>query len=161
MRPVRVAVVVAFLLCPTTLPAQQSAQFGVSDSAAIKQLFDRYNRAFSKKDYRQLRDELQAPFLRFAAGVESLPTLDDVIEFYETLRGPLDQQGYERSELVDSRITALGTDRAIVSGLYRRYREDGTVLVEASAVYLVSKSSGKWKICGVSPQDRDLFGKVY
>ena len=108
MRPVRVAVVVAFLLCPTTLPAQQSDQFGVSDSAAIKQLFNRYNQAFSKKDYRQLRDELQAPFLRFTAGVESLPTLDDVIEFYETLREPLDEQGYDHSELVDSRITALG-----------------------------------------------------
>jgi hypothetical protein len=62
---------------------------------------------------------------------------------------------------VESRITALAADRALVNGVYRRYRKDGTVLLEASAVYLVSKASGGWKICGVFGQDLENFGKVY
>ena len=124
-------------------------------------LFDQYNLAFSAKNYPELSQHLQAPFLTFPAGVEVLPTLDDVIRFYQTLREPLDQENYGHSELIESRITAVAADRAIVNGLYRRYRQDGTVLLEASAIYLVSKSSGVWKICGVAGQNLEAFGKVY
>jgi hypothetical protein len=153
-------VVFALLLCPNTLLAQQSVRFGASDKAAIGELFDRYNQAASTKDYSTLREQLQAPFLRFPAGVEVLPTLDDVMNFYRMLRESFDVQ-YARSQLVESRITALAADRALVNGRYRRYRKDGTVLLEASAIYLVSKSSGAWKICGVFAQELDAFGKVY
>jgi hypothetical protein len=153
-------VVFALLLYPNTLLAQQSVRFGASDKAAIGELFDRYNQAASTKDYPTLREQLQAPFLRFPAGVEVLPTLDDVMNFYRMLRESFDAQ-YARSQLVESRITALAADRALVNGRYRRYRKDGTVLLEASAIYLVSKSSGAWKICGVFAQDLDAFGKVY
>ena len=161
MRHAHIVVVLALLLCPKTLLAQQSARFGVSDRVAIERLFDRYNQAFSSKDYSTLREQLQAPFLRFPTGVEVLPTLDDVMTFYRTLRDGLDQQNYARSQLVKSRVTALAADRALVNGIYRRYRKDGTVLLEASAIYFVSKSSGAWKICGVFAQDLEAFGKVY
>jgi hypothetical protein len=161
MRYVHIVVVLALILCSKTLLAQQSARFGVSDKAAIEQMFDRYNQAFSTKDYPKLREQLQAPFLRFPASVEVLPTLDDVMDFYRTLWDSLDSQNYARSQLVESRITALAADRALVDGIYRRYRKDGTVLLEASAIYLVSKSSGAWKICGVMAQDLEAFGKVF
>jgi hypothetical protein len=155
-----IIVAVATLLCPSLSIAQQSARFGASDKAVIEQLFDRYNQAVSTKDYPQLREQLQAPFLRFPAGVEVLPTLDDVMNFYRMLRDSFDLQ-YARSQLVESRITGLAADQALVNGRYRRYRKDGPVLLEAAAIYLVSKSSGAWKICGVFAQDLDAFGKVY
>jgi hypothetical protein len=124
--------------------SQEKARFGVSDTEAIDQLFDRYNQAFSSKDYVKLRDYLQAPFVRF----ESVVTLQDIMDTYRDLREALDAQQYERSQLVQRRIMALSADRALVNGTYRRYRRDGSVLLEAAGVYLVSKSSGVWKICG-------------
>src|SRR5262245_40978503 len=142
MRHLHIVAVLALLLWPTTSLAQQSARFEVCDKEAIEQLFGRYNEAFSTKDYPTLRGQLQAPFVRFPAGVEVLPTLEDAMNFYRTLRDSLDQQNYARSQLIESRITALAVDRALVNGIYRRYRKDATVLLEASAVYLVSKSSG-------------------
>jgi len=161
MRQAHIVVVLALLLWPRISPAQQSPRFGVSDREAIEQLFDRYNQAFSTKDYPKLREQLQAPFVLFPAGVEALPTVEDAMKFYRTLRDSLDQQNYARSQLIESRITALALDRALVNGVYRRYRQDGTILLEASAVYFVSKSSGAWKICGVFAQDLEAFGKVY
>jgi len=161
MRHAHIVVVLALLLWPRTSQAQQSPRFGMSDKEAIEQLFDRYNQAFSMKDYPKLREQLQAPFVRFPAGVEALPTLEDAMNFYRTLRDSLDQQNYARSQMIESRITALSVDRALVNAIYRRYRKDGTVLLEASAVYFVSKSSGAWKVCGVFAQDLEAFGKVY
>jgi hypothetical protein len=80
MRLVNIVAVLALLLCPNALVAQ-TARFGVSDVTAIDQLFDRYNRAFSSKDYVKLSDYLEAPFLTFPKGVEVLPTMDDVMKF--------------------------------------------------------------------------------
>ena len=160
MRHTYVVVVLTCLLWPGAVLGQQPERFGESSRAAIEELFVRYNQAVSVKHYPGLRQELQAPFVTFLAGVQVLPTLDDVMEFYQTLRESFDQT-YARSEMVDSRITALSADRAIVSNLFRRYRQDGTVLLEASGIYFVSRSSGAWKVFGIAGQDREAFGKVY
>ena len=163
LRRTGVALTAIVLLLPLTVMAQKDGQpsFGAADKTAIEQLFDRYVRAYSIKDYAKLREQLQAPFFRFPAGVVVLETMDDVMNFYRNQRDALDEQNYARSRFVHSRITALAGDRALVNRTYRRYRKDGTVLLEASQIYLVSKSSGAWKICGTFAQDLEEFGKVY
>ena len=93
--------------------------------------------------------------------ISVLETLDDVMKFYREQRDALDAQNYARSQFVQSRITPLAGDRALVDRTYRRYRKDGTVLLEAAAVYVVCKSSGAWKVCGLFPHDLEGFGKVY
>jgi len=117
--------------------------------------------AYSAKDYDRLREQLQAPFVRFPAGWEVLNTLDDVIKFYRQQRDALDEQNYARSQFVQSRLTPLAADRVLVDRTYRRYRKDGTVLLEAAAVYVVCKSAGAWKVCGLFPRDLNDFGNVY
>ena len=149
------------LLFPRISLAQQPARFGVSDKRAIDQLFDRYVQAFSTKDYARLREQLQAPFLTFRVGVDVMPTMDDVMNYYGKLRDDLDEQNYARSQYVRSRITVLAADRALVNRTFWRFRKDGTVLLNQSAIYLVSKWSGAWKICGAFAQDLEEFGKVY
>ena len=149
------------LFFPRISLAQQPVRFGVFDKRAIEQLFDRYVQAFSTKDYAKLREQLQAPFLTFQAGVDVMPTMDDVMNYYGKLRDSLDEQNYARSQYVRSRITAIAADRALVNRTFRRFRKDGTVLLNQSAIYLVSKSSGAWKICGAFAQDLEEFGKVY
>ena len=161
MRAACIIVVTAGLLCPRTSLAQKTARFEASDKTAIEQLLDRYVEAYSAKDYTKLREQLQAPFVRFPAGWEVLETLDDVMKFYREQRDALDAQNYARSQFVQSRITPLAGDRALVDRTYRRYRKDGTVLLEAAAVYVVCKSSGAWKVCGLFPRDLEGFGKVY
>ena len=151
------------LLSPRAVLGQETPRFGQADVAAIDQLFDRYNQAFSSKDYTRLRDYLRAPFIGFApfVGFGTVLTMEGVMDSYRVLRDGLDAQEYDRSQLVQRRITALSNDRALVNGVYRRYRKDGTILVEAAAVYVVTKSSGTWKISGILAQEVGEFGKVY
>jgi hypothetical protein len=62
---------------------------------------------------------------------------------------------------VEKRIVALAADRALLNTAYRRYKRDGSLLEEQAAAYLVSKSSGTWKLCGVMMQDLKYFGRIY
>ena len=151
------------LLFPCVALAQQTARFEQSDVAAIDQLIERYNQAFSVRDYVKLKDYLQAPFVGFAPflGFGNVLSMDGVVDAYKVLREGLDAQQYQRSTLVRRQITALSNDRALVNGVYRRYRKDGSVLVEGALVYLVTKSSGTWRLCGILAQDMSEFGKLY
>jgi hypothetical protein len=172
----RIAVVIAVaanLLYPNLLPAQQRARFTPSDKAAIDRLLDEYGQAFVTKDYAKLQQTLQAPFVRFGPSVTVtettqgdwvvLRTLDDVMNWFRTNRDALDKQDFlaARSQFLGSRMTVLTADRALVNRTFRRNRKDGTILLEAGAVYALSKSSGTWKICGLFAQDFENFGKVY
>ena len=87
--------------------------------------------------------------------------MDEAINFYRAAQDALATQGVERFEWGQTRITALSVDRALVIKTYRRYRKDGTLLQQATSVYVLSKSSGSWKICGILNQDLREFGKVY
>jgi hypothetical protein len=162
------------LLSSSAALGQEPPRFGQADVAAIDQLFDRYYQAFASKDYAKLRDYLRAPFILDTAGdrgpaqrlapfvgLGTVLTLEGVIDSYQVLRDSLDAQAYERSQTVQRRITALSHDRALVNSVYQRYRKDGTVLVEAAAVYVVTKSAGAWKVSGILAQEVGEFGNVY
>jgi NTF2-like protein (DUF6841) len=161
LKRIGVAVAAIALLLPLQVIAQKGGRssFDAPDKAAIEQLFERYSAAFSSKDYVKLREYLQVPFVRFGPSntrVETapadwaiLPTMDEAINFYRAAQDALATQGVERFEWGQTRITALSVDRALVNKTYRRYRKDGTLLQEAASFYLVSKSSGSWKICGI------------
>ena len=90
-----------------------------------------------------------------------LGTVDEVMTQYRNQRDALDKDNYDHSQFVQTRITALGPDRALVDQTYRRYRKDGTLLLEAAAICVMSKSSGAWKLCGTLTQDLKEFGKIY
>jgi hypothetical protein len=128
---------------------------------AIEQLLDRYVEAYSAKDYPKLREQLQAPFVRFPAGWEVLETLDDAMQFYREQRDALDEQNYARSQFVESRITPLAGDRALVGQDVSALPKGRDCPVGSSRSYVVCKSSGAWKVCGLFPRDLEGFGKVY
>jgi len=50
--------------------------------------------------------------------------------YYRNQRDALDKDNYDHSQFVQTRITALGTNRALVDQTYRRYRKDETLLLE-------------------------------
>ena len=91
-----------------------------------------------------------------------LPTMDDAINFFRSGREALKAQGVDvRPDWGRTRVTALSVDRALVSRTYRRRRKDGSLVTEAASIYVVSRSSGSWKICGIMNQDLREFGKVH
>jgi len=164
MNRLLILLVASLLSCPGPALAQKIASFGESDKSAIAQLFDRYARAYSTKDYAALRECLQAPFLRLPADTgmwDVQGTIDEAMTYYESHREALDKDNYDHSEYMRTEIRALGANRALVDQIYRRYRKDGTVLLEASAIYVVSKSSGTWKLCGILAQDLEEYKKAH
>ena len=171
MDAVYVSLLIAALAYPEVAATQGTASFGPSERAAIQQLFDGYDAAFSKEDYAKLQEYLQAPFVRFgpsntfadanAADWVVLRAMDDAIGFFRAARSALKAAGVERFEPMQPRIGALSVDRALVNRTYRRYRKDGTLVMEAASFYVVSKSSGVWKICGILNQDLREFGKIH
>lgn len=165
MRHFLIPLVASLLFYSVPCTGQEKvASFAKSDKAAIEQLFDRYSRAYSTKDYAALRECIQVPFIRFPANSamwDVQGAMDEAMTYYKNQREALDKDNYDHSQFVRRRITALGTNRALVDHIYRRYRKDGTVLLETAAIYVVSKSSGTWRICGILAQDREEYGKVY
>ena len=110
-----------------------------------------------------MRDLLQVPFLGWGdRGVASLESIDEVIKFYRTTREGLDTRGYKtgRVDLSDARITVLSPTRVLFNVRYR-YKVDGSLLEEGAGIYLMSKSSGRWKMQGNIPQDPAEMGKVH
>lgn len=171
MRAVCVFTLIVLLAYPEVAWVQVPASFGPSERAGIEQMFDAYLAAFRNEDYAKLQQVIQAPFVRFGASNTQpeagavdwivLQTLDDAISFFRGGREALKTQGVERFAWAQTRITPLSVDRALVNKTYRRYRRDGTLVTEAASVYVVCKSSGSWKICGIMNQDPREFGKVY
>ena len=157
-----VLLLAGFLSYPVSM-GQSAASFGEPDKAAIGQLFDRYSRAYSTKDYAAVRECLRVPFMRLPADTamwDVQGTIDEVMTYYKNHREALDKDNYDHSQYMRTEVRALGANRALVDQIYRRYRKDGTVLREAAAVYVVSKSSGTWKICGILDQDLEQYGKI-
>jgi hypothetical protein len=143
-------------------PAQEARVFGESDKLAIEQMYDRYAQAFIKRDYSTLRECVQTPFVVFRGReLQTLESVDAVLTYYRNLRESLEQRNYDRGEIFESRITPLTADDALINKAFRRYKKDGSLLEQQAAVYLVSKSSGTWKLRGTLRQDLQYFGKFY
>jgi hypothetical protein len=155
-------VVVCIVISPRTSIGQPPAEFKDSDKTAVEALLDRYIHAYSTKDYAALRACLQAPFVRFPeGGWETLRTLDDVMTYYRDQRDALDKDNYDHSTFIRSKLTVLSAERVLVDRVYRRYRKDGSLLLEAATVYVGCKSTGTWKICGGFAHDVKEFEKSY
>lgn len=152
MRAVYVSMIIVGLASSEVGSGQGTASFGPPEKAAIEQLFDGYTAAFSTQDYARLREYVQSPFVRYGpsntraeTGLVDwvvLRTMDDTIGFFRTAQDALEAQGVERFEWGQTRISALSVDRALVDKTYRRFRKDGTLVIEAASFYVVSKSSG-------------------
>ena len=171
MRRVHLFLLMISLGYPMVASVQGTVSFGPPERAAIDNLFEGYSAAFSSRNYAKLREYIQAPFIRFGPSntrVETTPsdwavfgTMDDAIGFFRAAQEALSAQDVERFEWGQTRVTALSADRALVNRTYRRYRNDGTLVMEAASFYVVSKSSGSWKICGILNQEPREFDKVH
>ena len=162
MRSPGIIVVAVSLLCPGASVAQSPATFAASDRVAIDRMLDGYSKLLSAGDYATLRKQVfQVPFIRFAAGMEVFTTLDEVEALFMKLLSGQQARGVVGGEFVRTQVVALAADRALVNKIFRRSRKDGSVVEDAAFFYIVSKSSGTWKLCGIVNQDLNEFGKIH
>jgi|HubBroStandDraft_6_1064221.scaffolds.fasta_scaffold290897_2 hypothetical protein len=155
---------VATLLFASLGIAQDAPGLSPSDKKSIEDLIVvEYMQAFIAGDYTKLRDCFQTPFIRVTGADRNvLPTLDAVIASYHANLDQLHQRGYATSKIKGAaHIWMLAPDLVLVNQAFTRYKADGSLLEEAGGFYLVSKSSGKWKIVGTIRQDPAFAGKVY
>jgi hypothetical protein len=140
---------------------QKSTGFSDSDKLAIDQMLERYSHAFEMKDYNTLREYVESPFVTFPDAPKIYESMDAVMNRYHDNREPLDERNYDHSRFGKTRITVLAADKALINKTIRRYKRDGSLLEELATVYLVSKSSGTWKIYGSLVQEPMYFGKSF
>ena len=153
------------LLVTVGMRGEEVPRFGQADASAINEMFDRYSLAVQKRDISALLGYLGTPFIQFNQSAQSEPkpieTMEALIQGFRNARDQLDARGYDHSKYVSTRITVLAADRALVNKTARRFKKDGTVLEEKAFIYLVSKTSGSWKIYGQFNQDVPYFGSVF
>ena len=79
-------------------------------------------------------------------GVTISSGLDEVQDAFQRTLDNLAAQRYDHSELPNPSICVLNPGTAIVSGMFRRYREDGSVLAELGQTYIYGKTDAGWRI---------------
>ena len=70
----------------------------------------------------------------------------DVEGRFQRALADLAAQHYDHSEMPDPSICAPNPSTAIVSGMFRRYRENGSVLAELGQTYIYGKTVDGWRI---------------
>jgi hypothetical protein len=78
------------------------------------------------------------------------------------MRDVLEEREYATTKPAGiSRTSILGPDLVLVNRASHRFKKDGSLLEERASYYLVSRSSGKWKIAGSMPQTAVFAGQAY
>ena len=135
-----------------------------SDKKEIEKTVTEYTEIFAAKAFDKLSGVLETPFVGvFGAGPIVMKTMDELTAYYRRIREPLDAGGYVKSTqmLSQGRLSVLSDTTALLNIPYRRYKTGGVLLEDGAMFYIFSKTSGKWKISGLLPQDPKWFGKVY
>lgn len=159
----RLLALVASLAFPWTAAAQpaspqpQQPMFSEADAAAAKATIDRYFAAFSVRDYPAFRQVFTVPYLMGGRALETLPTLDAVMQRYLAVRERLDKADYASSKAAEVRLTPLGDVSALANVHWQRFKKDGSLLNEGAEILLLAKVDGAWKLTGVLPEDLRAF----
>lgn len=130
-----------------------------ADTAAIQSVIHRYFAAFTAKDYGTFGEYFQAPFVGFGRDAAIVPTFEEVLKQYQSIRDPLDNADYSASKAAEIRVTPLNPARALAAVHWQRFKKDGSLLNEGAEFLIMSKTTGSWKIAGVMGQQLQFYGK--
>jgi hypothetical protein len=150
------------LALPALSQPAPPAPFAPADKAEVEKVINDYFQAFTDKNYDRVRDSFQAPFVNLSGGGSVvISTLDDAVGNYRRIRESLEGSGYAASKAVEIRITALANNGVIANIHWQRLKKDGSLLNEGSEFMIVTRESGRWKICSSIGQNLADFGKQY
>ena len=119
-----------------------------SAETEVREMHDVYYQFFADGRADAIADQIYHPNrMGFgAAGVTISTGRDDVEGRFRRMLEDLAAQRYDHSEMPDPSICTPNPSTAIVSGMFRRYREDGSVLAELGQTYIYGKTDDGWRI---------------
>ena len=123
--------------------------FGQQGAAAdVRELHEVYFQYFADGRADLIAERIYHPNrMTFGAdGVAVSSGRDEVETGFRRAVEALAAQGYDHSELPNPTICTPNPSTTIVSGMFRRYREDGSVLAELGSTYIYGKTDDGWKI---------------
>jgi len=156
-----IATAIALLCAAPTRAQTPPPPFSEQEAAAIKAVVAGYFDSFTRKDWARFATSFQTPFVIVGLGPSLIPTVDDIVRGFQMVHDRLDTMDYVASKPVDVRVTPLGPQRALAAIHWQRFKKDGSVLNEGAEIFVFSKGSGTWKMCGNLGQELAQFGKVF
>ena len=119
-----------------------------SADAEIRELHDVYYQYFADGRADAIADRIYHPnLMRFGAGGVTISRgRDEVENRFRRLLEELAAQQYDHSEIPNPSICTPNPSTAIVSGLFRRYRRDGSVLAELGQTYIYGMTDDGWRV---------------
>ena len=103
--------------------------------------------SFSARDPQAHTASYHFPHFRLARGeLQSWSTREDAIQSHVTLFQNLPLTGWHRSVWVARKIVSISGHKVHVSTRFRRLREDGSEILTAKSLYVVTKKDGRWGI---------------
>lgn len=119
-----------------------------SANAEVRALHEVYYEYFAEGQADLIAERIYHPNrMAFAAnGVTIAGGQDEVEAGFRRAAESLAAQGYDHSELPNPSLCSPNSGTTIVSGMFRRYREDGSVLAELGQTYIYGKTDEGWRI---------------
>ena len=111
-----------------------------------QKLFDRYLKAWNARDFPGIADCFSEPAMFVLPGATvSLPDRATLVKMLTKLFETLENQGFSHTTLGRISPRPSGEDMAIVDvRSVQRHREDGTLLEEIDAHYVMKREDGGW-----------------
>ena len=119
-----------------------------STESDVRKIHEVYYQYFADGQADLIADRIyHANRMSFGAdGVTISAGRDDVEAGFRRATETLAAQGYDHSELPNPTICTPNPGTTIVSGMFRRYRRDGSVLAELGQTYIYGQTDDGWKI---------------
>ena len=122
-----------------------------SDSSQTEEevmgVLDAFMASFSASDPEAHTATYHFPHFRLAQGnMASVQTREDAINGHKFIFKNLPSTGWYRSEWIDRKIISISDSKVHVATRFRRLREDGSEIVTAESLYVLTKVNGRWGI---------------
>ena len=121
---------------------------GQSAESEVRAIHDRYYEYFAAGQAGDIAERIYYPnrMAFTATGVTVTNNQADVEEGFQNTLAHLATEQYDHSELISPSICAPNPRTVFVSGMFRRYRKDGSVLAELGQTYIYGMTDDGWKI---------------
>jgi len=127
-----------------------------SEHDLIERTYRAYFTVFQAGDPRAITPYYDIPSLFLSpAGSHALTNVREAEQFFDRLLYGLRARGYARSVISHLQIKSLAEDLALVNVRAERFKRDGELLEQISALYTMRKAEGTWRIASATMYDSD------
>lgn len=128
-----------------------SSASGADEKDAVRKevmaVLDAFMVSFSASDPKAHTATYHFPHFRLANGaMNSWQTREDAIKAHEQIFPRLRESGWHRSEWIERNVIGLSDTKVHVVTKFRRLRADGSEIVTAESLYVLTLEQGRWGI---------------